>query len=118
MTSRRIPNLLAAVEEEILEEKSSPLVQNGKRLERALVELEALAERAQTADSAERARLALLHAELRREAKQQHWYLLIQREALGLRDHRLVDELYPIPPPLETEADDGSGAPGKDPASD
>lgn len=28
------------------------------------------------------------------------WYLEVQREALGLRRHHVLDELYPIPEPI------------------
>ncbi len=34
---------------------------------------------------------------LRRQARRYRWYLEIQREAIGLRRHELLDELYPIP---------------------
>ena len=37
------------------------------------------------------------HAELRRRAVKYRWYLEVQREALGMRDHRLLDEFYRIP---------------------
>jgi hypothetical protein len=29
------------------------------------------------------------------------WYLEVQREALGLRQHHRLDEFYPIPAPIE-----------------
>jgi len=36
-------------------------------------------------------------AELRHSAARYRWYLEVQREALGMRDHRLLDEFYRIP---------------------
>ncbi|HZH79252.1 MAG TPA: hypothetical protein VEY88_24740 [Archangium sp.] len=38
------------------------------------------------------------HKELRAEAEKQRWYLVIQREALGLRQHADLEEMYPLPP--------------------
>jgi hypothetical protein len=43
------------------------------------------------------------HAELREQAQKYRWYLEVQREALGIRHHRMVDELYRIPGPLGPE---------------
>jgi len=37
---------------------------------------------------------------LRRQAIRYRWYLEVQREALGLRQHRVLDEFYAIPEPL------------------
>jgi len=36
--------------------------------------------------------------ETREKAKVQHYYLIVTREAMGLRKHHWVDELYSIPP--------------------
>ncbi len=77
---------LALLEEEILAEKASALGRLGRTLESLLVEL------AQPM-SLDRYR------ELRREVLVQRWYLIVTREAIGFRDHRDLDRLYPIPPP-------------------
>ena len=39
------------------------------------------------------------HEDLRRRAHKYRWYLEVQREALGIRHHRMLDELYEIPSP-------------------
>ncbi len=52
------------------------------------------------ADPAERERLAHEHERARQAALVARRTLLIQREALGLRQHRVVDQLYPEPPRL------------------
>ncbi len=39
--------------------------------------------------------------EQHRLAMKWRWYLEVQREALGLRQHHMVDELYVIPGPIE-----------------
>jgi hypothetical protein len=86
-------------EEEILREKASALGRAGERLEQALVEAAALgaaldAER----DPARRpARLAEYEA-ARRRADSARLMLIIQREAVGLRQHRDVERQFPEPP--------------------
>ena len=37
----------------------------------------------------------------RAEALRHRWYLEVQREALGIRNHRRLDEFYPMPAPLD-----------------
>lgn len=39
-----------------------------------------------------------------RRAKAARYALLIQREAIGLRNHRAVDQLFPEPPRLRRDA--------------
>jgi hypothetical protein len=46
--------------------------------------------------------LGELVAELRRErAELWSWYLRVQRDAIGIRRHEGLEELYPLPPPLD-----------------
>ncbi|MEN9799621.1 MAG: hypothetical protein RL653_3318 [Pseudomonadota bacterium] len=40
------------------------------------------------------------HRELRAEAEKYLWYLVVQREAMGLCNHDDVHALYRVPPPL------------------
>lgn len=40
-------------------------------------------------------------ARVRAEAVRYRWYLEVQREALGIRNHRSLDEFYPMPPALD-----------------
>jgi hypothetical protein len=35
----------------------------------------------------------------RETAKRRLWELVVQREALGIRRHAMLDRFYPIPPP-------------------
>lgn len=49
-------------------------------------------------DQLRREREPSARASLRREAQKYRWYLEVQREALGLRHHRHLDEFYAIPP--------------------
>jgi hypothetical protein len=95
---------LRRVEREILGEKAAALGRAGERLEEALREVAELAARAAAAtDPAERRRLAGDHARARERAARARLALLIQREAVGLRRHAVVDERFPEPPPLPFE---------------
>lgn len=87
------------VEGELAQEKASALARTTERLEGALAELAALDEALAGAPEGEEreARLAR-RAEVRRRAAQQLWYVIIQREALGLRDHEVVYRTYRVPP--------------------
>ena len=49
---------------------------------------------------ADRSREIAKYRELRRRAIRYRWYLEVQREALGLRHHHLLDEFYSIPGPI------------------
>jgi len=46
----------------------------------------------------EREREVAAWRDLRARAVKYRWYLEVQREALGLRQHQLLDEFYRIPP--------------------
>ncbi len=37
---------------------------------------------------------------VRSQAKLYYWYLIVQREAIGIRNHKLLSQFYPIPPVL------------------
>lgn len=87
------------VERELVQEKASALGRAGERLEAALAVVAAIGrcldatvdpeERGRVLDRYEAARARALHARLA---------LLIQREAVGLRSHRAVDQQFPEPP--------------------
>jgi hypothetical protein len=89
-----------AIQQEILAEKAATLGRAGQRLEMALAEVAEL-RRAHAAASGEaRARVAADYEVARKKALDARRVLIIQREAIGLRNHRLVDQTYPEPPPL------------------
>lgn len=92
---------LRRVEREILAEKAATLGRAGERLEAALAEAAALRARLQSADPAARGALREQYARARARALDARRMLLIQREAIGLRSHRVVDQRYPEPPPLD-----------------
>jgi hypothetical protein len=95
---------LERVEQEILGEKAAALGRAGERLEQALAEVTNLAAALDAAIEPEaRRRLAGEHEEARLRAARARLGLLIQREAVGFRHHRIVDQQYPEPPRPTTE---------------
>lgn len=104
------------IEAEIQRERAEALGRAGERLEQILCKL---AELSNTIESirnklhegnAERhavfrsiRNLTQEHAVLRQKAKTYHRYLIIQREAVGFRDHRDVYRIYCVPDPINPD---------------
>ena len=85
------------IQAEIAAEKAAALGRAGEQLEAALHEVDACARRLRSAlDPNERANHAEAYQHARARALQARLRLVIQREALGLRRHAVVD---PEPPP-------------------
>jgi hypothetical protein len=84
------------LEREIVKEKAAALGRAGERLEAALEAAHALA-RVLDAETEPGRRAALLreYEGARRQAALARTMLCVQREAIGLRHHRLVDEQFP-----------------------
>ena len=79
-----------SVNAEILEEKAAALARVARRFEEALAALHAL-EAEPAADAGRR-------SELLDAAGEALWCFVVQREAMGQREHRHVMEAYRIPP--------------------
>jgi hypothetical protein len=93
---------LQRTEKEIVAEKAATLGRAGERLEAALrvaAELHDALREAPDGDTRERARECYRQA--RACALEARRILIIQREAIGLRTHRLVDQQFPEPPRLD-----------------
>ena len=93
---------LQRTEKEILAEKAATLGRAGERLEAALrlaTELHDALRDAPAGDARERARERYRQA--RAGVLEARRILIIQREAIGLRNHRLVDQQFPEPPRLD-----------------
>jgi hypothetical protein len=105
MSSRTRADALLAIEEELQSERAWSLRRLGDRLDQLLSDLRRLEDRLGRASEGERAVLLARHEDLWREADRQRWYMLVQREALGLRSHRIVDEVYPVPRRLSGRGD-------------
>ena len=88
------------VEKEILGEKAAALGRAGERLEAALAELRAVtAQLTNAGDDTRREALRGAYRAARARARTARLHLLIQREAVGLRSHRVVDQQFPEPAP-------------------
>jgi hypothetical protein len=88
---------------ELQEERAAALARISRRLERLIEQCEAtrerIAHRGDTDRSDEdRARDLAAYRELREQAVKYRWYLEVQRDAIGLRNHQRLDEFYRIPP--------------------
>lgn len=87
------------LEKEIAREMASALGRAGERVDQALLRLEiADLEIAAARDGAERRRRVERFNQLRREALRARHDLQIQREAIGIRRNRILEQVYPIPP--------------------
>jgi hypothetical protein len=90
---------LRRTEREIAAEKAAALGRAGERLEQALADVAALAARLDAAGSPDdRARVQGEYDLAWERAAAARLALLVQREAVGLRQHRLVDQQFPEPP--------------------
>jgi hypothetical protein len=87
------------VDEEIRREKAAALGRAGERLELALADVRGVAARLDAAAHAgERERLLAAYEAARLRVRDARLALVIQREAIGLRHHAVVDQLFPEPP--------------------
>ena len=87
------------LEKEILGEKAAALGRAGERLEEALAITSGLGHALdRETDPARRTTLLAEYEAARRRAASARLMLLIQREAIGLRHHRTVDQKFPEPP--------------------
>lgn len=96
--SGRSGESLRRTEREILGEKAAALGRAGEHLERALAHAADLGRRLDAAAGPEYASLHGEYERARVRALAARLALLIQREAVGLRQHRLVDQVFPEPP--------------------
>ena len=91
---------LAAIEAEIREEMSSALGRVGRVIDEQVAEMARIQEALGEAGGEEREALVGAFNRARAKAQEYLFYLVVQREAMGLRDHRGVERMYPIPPAL------------------
>ena len=89
--------LIDKTEEEIREEMASALGRIGKKLEVLITELNNLKEKAVLCNDDELANMLDEYKKIHTEARLYYWYLIIQRESVGLTNHDLVRTMYRIP---------------------
>ena len=87
----------AHVLRELNEERAAALARIARRLETVLAGLRELRAQAEQTSEEERASLRIRYDALREQAVEYRWYLEVQRESIGIRNHRLLDEMYPVP---------------------
>jgi hypothetical protein len=83
---------------ELQEERAAALARISRRLERLLEQLYATREQIAHCPEEDRPREVAAYRELHQQAMKYRWYLEVQREAIGLRQHQRLDEFYRIPP--------------------
>jgi hypothetical protein len=83
---------------ELQEERAAALARISRRLERLLAQLTTTREQIAHGCEEDRPREMSAYRTLHKEALKYRWYLEVQREAIGLRNHARLDEFYPIPP--------------------
>ena len=88
---------MRGAERDILREKAATLGRIAGMLESHLDELARLRDSLQTLVGADAEARREEFARVRADAERWQWYLLVQREALGLPDPRPVLERFPIP---------------------
>jgi hypothetical protein len=94
MSLDRAERFHAAVRAELDEERAAVLGRVARRLERARERCHALGAVIDASDGADEEALAAYRA-AHDEATELRWVLGVQREAIGLYDHRWVDAVYP-----------------------
>jgi hypothetical protein len=85
------------LETEILQEKAQTLLRISRTLSGILDELSVTQQAVPDLEGRERSQAVARFNELRERAKLYFWYLMVQRESMGLRHHVGLEEFYPIP---------------------
>jgi hypothetical protein len=98
----RLAGSLSRTEGELRREQAAALTRIALKLESLLGRLRTVQAEIGTLSGDARARRLAEYAELRSEATLYRWYLEVQREAVGLVHHGRLDELYPMPPAVDS----------------
>lgn len=85
------------IEIEIRGEKAQALGRAGRALEQDLDRLRTFERQLSTLPPGEKAQLESEHQALRKRVARRLWFLVVHREAIGLRRHESLYELYQIP---------------------
>lgn len=87
--------------QELAAERMAALTRIARTLESLIEQLRDLRARLMQPSGASRAEVLEQYRALRARALQYRWYLEVQREAVGLRHQRMLDEFYAVPGPIE-----------------
>jgi hypothetical protein len=91
-----IPDALP-IEIELRREKAQALGRTGRALEQDLDRLRTFELQLSALPPGEKDQLQTEHQALRKRVARRLWFLIVHREAIGLRHHESVYELYQIP---------------------
>ncbi|RKH69310.1 hypothetical protein [Corallococcus aberystwythensis] len=94
-------NALLPIEAEFQRERASGLRRSGDKLEDALILLAQAEKELRALSGPARVARYPAYRALWKEAERLRWNLTVQREACGLRNHRDLDFIYPLPPLLK-----------------
>jgi hypothetical protein len=97
VNEKDLVNEPTAVETELAQEKVATLARIANTFAAHLERLHRAREGVLAASPAERPARVQRFRELSELVQTWHWYLIVQREANGLRHHEALAELYPIP---------------------
>jgi hypothetical protein len=86
---------------EMREEMAVALGRIGRTLTELLIDLQKLSDEIRSSTGKVKEDRLRSYAEFRKRAKLYYWYLMVQREAVGLRNHEILPQLYPIPPAVK-----------------
>lgn len=100
MTFREAAGRHDSLLRELNGERAAALARVARTFESILERLADARSRLPASGDARREALAQ-YAELRQRALQYRWYLEVQREAIGIRRHQMLDEFYRIPPAID-----------------
>lgn len=90
-----------AIEVHMKAEAASGLKSLGHLLDRQIAQLKQLREQVQSLKGPTRETKLAEYRQLRADTEQRKWYLIVQREAMGLFNHEVVHEQYRVPPALD-----------------
>jgi len=82
----------------LYEDRAATLGRIGGTLQSFLDALNTIRVQLPAMPSVDRPAVLARYAALHEKARTWRWYLEVQREAIGLTRHDLVEELYPLPP--------------------
>jgi hypothetical protein len=88
----------ADLQRELAEERASALNKAGKKVELAMARCDDLRTRLRSSPPDEHSGLLAGYREARKDFDEALWAYCVQREALGLHDHRWVHRIYVAPP--------------------
>lgn len=100
MSKDLVERWFAGLQAELDEERAASLGRTGRQIDEQLARCRALAAQLDGAADEDPARSGEIldeYREARAEFERWRWELCVQREALGLLDHRWVDLIYPTP---------------------